>query len=115
MEIALQQQDDDARPELADTDLDLSAYDTVFIGYPIWYGYEPMIIRTFLESYDFSGKTVIPFVTHGGGGMAGCERDMRKICPKAAFGKGGAFSGRGVRNAEEALRKWVDEVVTVRK
>ena len=66
MEIAQQQQDDDARPELADTDLDLSAYDTVFIGYPIWYGYEPMIIRTFLESYDFSGKTVIPFCTSGG-------------------------------------------------
>ncbi len=106
---------DEFKPELATKVDDLAKYDVIFVGTPNWWSTMAPPVRSFLSSYDFSGKTVIPFVTHGGGGMAGCERDMRKICPKAAFGKGGAFSGRGVRNAEEALRKWVDEVVTVRK
>ena len=68
-----------------------------------------------LTGYDFRGKTVIPFVTHGGGGMAHCEQDMRKICAHAQFRKGGAFAGSGIRQAEQMLAKWVNEVISIRK
>ena len=106
---------DEFEPELATKVDDFSKYDVIFVGTPNWWSTMAPPVRSFLSSYDFSGKTVIPFVTHGGGGMARCERDMRKVCPKAAFGKGGAFSGGSIRNAVDALSKWVNEVVVIRK
>ena len=115
VELARKECREGSRPELAGKVEDFSRYEVVFVGTPNWWSTMAPPVRSFLASYDFSGKTVIPFVTHGGGGMARCERDMRKVCPKAAFGKGGAFSGGSIRNAADALRKWVDEVVTIRK
>ena len=106
---------DEFKPELATKVDDFSKYDVIFVGTPNWWSTMAPPVRSFLAGYDFSGKTVIPFVTHGGGGMAHCERDMRKVCPQATFGKGDAFSGGSIRNAADALRKWVDEVVTIRK
>ena len=106
---------DEFKPELATKVEDFAKYDVIFVGTPNWWSTMAPPVRSFLAGYDFSGKTVIPFVTHGGGGMARCERDMRKVCPKAAFGKGGAFSGGSIRNAADTLNKWVDEVVTIRK
>ncbi len=106
---------DEFEPELATKVDDFSKYDVIFVGTPNWWSTMAPPVRSFLSSYDFSGKTVIPFVTHGGGGMARCERDMRKVCPKAAFGKGSAFSGGSIRNAADALSKWVNEVVVIRK
>ncbi len=103
------------KPELDSKVENFAKYDVIFVGSPNWWSTMAPPVRSFLSDYDFSGKTVIPFVTHGGGGMANCERDMRKICSKATFAKGGAFSGSSIRNAEEALRKWVSEVVTLRK
>ena len=103
------------KPELAVKAEEFAKYDVIFVGTPNWWSTMAPPVRSFLSAYDFSGKTVIPFVTHGGGGMADCERDMRKACPKAAFGKGGAFSGGSIRNAADALEKWVNEVVTIRK
>lgn len=106
---------DEFEPELATKVDDFSKYDVIFVGTPNWWSTMAPPVRSFLSSYDFSGKTVIPFVTHGGGGMARFERDMRKVCPKAVFGKGGAFSGGSIRNAADALSKWVNEVVVIRK
>ena len=106
---------DEFKPELATKVDDFSKYDIIFVGTPNWWSTMAPPVRSFLAGYDFSGKTVIPFVTHGGGGMAHCERDMRKVCPKAAFCRGGAFSGGSIRNAADALDKWVNEVVTIRK
>lgn len=103
------------KPALASKVENFDRYDVIFVGTPNWWSTMAPPVRSFLSSYDFSGKTVIPFVTHGGGGMARCERDMRKVCPKAAFGKGGAFSGGSIRNAADALSKWVNEVVVIRK
>ena len=65
----LEMNDPESRPELADHALNIEAYDTVILGYPIWWGVAPRIIETFLESYDFSGKTIIPFCTSGGSGL----------------------------------------------
>lgn len=103
------------RPELAAKVEDFGKYEVIFVGTPNWWSTMAPPVRSFLTEYDFSGKTVIPFVTHGGGGMANCEQDMRKLCPKAAFAPGGAFSGSGIRNAGEALERWVNRVITIKK
>ena len=73
-----QEQADDARPEIQDLNIDMSKYDTVFIGYPIWWYTYPQVILTFFDNYDLTGKTIAPFVTHGGSGMSGTEDDMRE-------------------------------------
>lgn len=73
-----QEQADDARPEIQDLNIDMSKYDTVFIGYPIWWYAYPQVILTFFDNYDLTGKTIVPFVTHGGSGMSGTEDDMRE-------------------------------------
>ena len=76
------------RPALADTDADAAAYDTVFVGFPIWWYVAPTIINTFLESYDFSGKTIIPFATSGGSGMGKTNEGLEKSCPGAKLMEG---------------------------
>ncbi len=103
------------RPALAANVPDMAKYKVVFVGSPNWCSTIAPPVRSFLSAYDFSGKTVIPFVTHGSGGMANCETDLRKACPKASFGKGGAFPGSGIRNAGAALEQWVREVIAVQK
>ena len=103
------------KPELAEKVKEFDKYEVIFVGTPNWWSTMAPPVLTFLSGYDFSGKTVIPFVTHGGGGMARCETDMRKAVPKANFGKGGAFSGRNIKNSEAALAGWIDEVITVKK
>lgn len=81
-------EDDACRPAIANTCEDMDAYDTVFVGFPIWWYVEPRIIDTFLEMYDFSGKTVIPFATSGSSGIGGAEKRMESVCPAAAWKPG---------------------------
>ena len=76
------------RPEIAGTVENMEQYDTVFVGFPIWWYVEPRIVDTFLERYDFSGKTVIPFATSGGSGIGGAEKSLREHCPKANWKQG---------------------------
>ena len=77
------------RPAIAEPVRDMDQYDTVFVGFPIWWYVEPRIIDTFLERYDLSGKTVIPFATSGGSGIGKAEKSLQDHCPKAAWKKGG--------------------------
>ena len=83
----------DSRPEIAEKLSDMDSYDTVFLGFPIWWYVAPTIINTFLESYDFSGKTVIPFATSGGSGMGKTADVLRKICPDADIKDGKVING----------------------
>ena len=76
------------RPELADKDADIAAYDRILLGFPIWWYVEPRIVDTFLERSDFSGKTVIPFATSGGSGIEKAERSLKSHCPQANWKKG---------------------------
>lgn len=76
-----------ARPEIECEAADVSGYDVVFIGYPLWCGHAPAPLLTFLEAHDFSGKTVVPFVTYGGSPFARGTDEVRKSAPNAAFGK----------------------------
>lgn len=78
----------DSRPEIAERLSDMENYDTVFIGFPIWWYVAPTIINTFLESYDFGGKTMIPFATSGGSGMGKTEEVLKSLCPSADWEQG---------------------------
>ena len=76
------------RPAIAEPVEHMEQYDTVFVGFPIWWYVEPRIVDTFLEGYDFSGKTVIPFATSGGSGIAKAEQSLRAHCPGAQWKAG---------------------------
>lgn len=84
----LEMNDPACRPAIAAPAADLDQYDTVFVGFPIWWYVEPRIVDTFLERSDFSGKTVIPFATSGGSGIEKAERSLKSHCPQANWKKG---------------------------
>ena len=90
------------RPAIGSPVEHMEQYDTVFVGFPIWWYVEPRIVDTFLESYDFSGKTLIPFATSGGSGISKAEKSLQAHCPKADWKKGELLNGSGA--AEWAKR-----------
>lgn len=98
---------DGFKPELSSKVEDIAQYDMVFVGSPNWWGTYAPAVRAFLDSYDFTGKTVVPFFTHGGGGMQNCERDMKKQLPNAAFGQAMTFPGRSSGADEKNLAAWL--------
>ena len=94
----------DSRPKIAQKLLNMNEYDTVFVGFPIWWYVAPTIIDTFLESYDFSGKTIVPFATSGGSGMGKTVDVLKSICPKADIRDGKVVN----RISENELISWVE-------
>ena len=86
---SVEMSDPSSRPAIAAMPEDIDGYDTVFVGFPIWWYVAPTIINTFLESYDFSGKTVIPFATSGGSGMGKTEAVLHALCPDSVNWKSG--------------------------
>ena len=97
----------DARPELKQYPESLDAYDTVYLGFPNYWGSMPMAVYTFLEHFNFSGKTIRPFCTHEGSGMGTSEADIKRLCPGAAVEKGLAIHGGSVKSAGPAIQKWL--------
>ena len=100
----LEMKDSSSRPEIAEKLGNMSDYDTVFVGFPIWWYVAPTIIDTFLESYDFSGKTVIPFATSGGSGMGKTVDTFKKILGKDVAVKDGKMLNRA---SESDMSVWV--------
>ncbi len=96
--IASREKATKARPPFVGGVENFEQYTTIFIGYPIWYGDAPQIVYTFLESYDFGGKKIIPFCTHGGSGLSGTEQRITLACPNAKLLKGFAVVGRVAQN-----------------
>ena len=96
--VAMQEKNDDARPAYIGDVENWDKYDTVFIGYPIWWGGTPNIVYTFLESHDFTGKTVIPFNTHEGSGQAGTQHDIENRLPDVTVLQGLAVRGSKAQN-----------------
>ena len=86
---------------------DLSQYDTVFIGGPVWWGTYPQVMFTLFRDIDLSGKTVIPFTTHEGSGLANCVDDVKKAFPKATVTKGFSIYGHEVRSGKAKVEKWL--------
>ncbi len=99
-----------ARPKLTGQVKNMEAYDVIFLGYPNWWGTMPMPVYTFLESYDFSGKTIVPFCTHEGSGMGHSEMDIAKTCPKAAVLEGIAVHGTSASSAESQVSRWIGKL-----
>lgn len=95
--------DEKFRPAVAGDGPDMSAYDTVFVGFPIWWYVEPRIIDTFLEAHDFSGKTVVPFATSGGSGLGKAPQRMATLAPGSTVTEGRLLNGR--LDADD-LRAW---------
>ena len=101
---SVEMNDSGCRPPLAESVGDLSAYDTVFIGFPIWWYTEPRIVDTFIDEAHLSRKTVIPFATSGGSGISGAEKRMKTLCPEAHWKPGRLLNGgRATFWAEEAV------------
>jgi flavodoxin len=97
----------DARPEFKDAPGSIAEYDVIYLGYPNYWGTMPMHLWTFLEKYDFAGKTIKPFCTHEGSGMGSSESDIKKLCPTAKVEKGLAIHGGSVGGAKAAIEKWI--------
>lgn len=100
IEVAKQELQRNARPELSARVENMDQYDVVFLGYPNWWGTMPMAVHTFLESYDFTGKTIVPFCTHEGSGMGHSVADLRRLCPRAIVHEGVAVRGGKVAHAD---------------
>ena len=96
-----------ARPELVSMPDSIDEYDTVVLAYPNYWGTMPMAVFTFLENFDFSGKTILPLCTNEGSGMGGSERDIKKTCPGAAVKSGLAVTGSEAANAAGRVKKWL--------
>lgn len=109
---AAEEQDENARPELAAHIENPEQYDTILLGYPNWWGDMPQPLFTFLEEYDFSGKTIIPFVTHGGSGFSSTVHTIEKLEPDATVIESGlSLSRNSVANAQADIKAWADSLL----
>lgn len=108
-DVAKQEQNDNARPALNATIDNFSDYDIILLGYPIWWGDMPMAMYTFLESYDFSGKTILPFNTHEGSGNAGTMSKIRSAAPQATVLDGLAVQGKTAQESRDSTKKTILE------
>ncbi len=109
VDFAADEQDAEARPELATHAEQLEQYDIVFLGYPNWWGDMPMPLYTFLEECDLSGKTIIPFCPHGGSGFSRTERTIAELQPNAVVSENGmSISRNNVAAAEDEIIAWAE-------
>lgn len=109
IELAKQEIQADARPTFANSIDNFAQYDTIFVGYPIWWSKLPRVMMTFFESNDFSGKKIIPFCTHAGSGLAGTEREIKVACPNSNVLGGVAIVGKRCQNDAESVRQEVNQ------
>ena len=98
---------DGARPELVTSPDSLDGYDTVILAYPNYWGTVPMAVVTFLEKYDFTGKTILPLCTNEGSGMGSSERDIKRYARGAEVGKGLSITGSAAANSEASVKRWL--------
>ncbi|HJA92497.1 MAG TPA: NAD(P)H-dependent oxidoreductase [Candidatus Eisenbergiella merdipullorum] len=98
-----------ARPELKAYPDSLDGYDTIYVGYPNWWGTMPMAMFAFLEHYDWSGKRILPFCTNEGSGMGGSERDLKNVCTGAVVERGLSIHGAEAADSGKKVEAWVKE------
>jgi flavodoxin len=99
-----------ARPELTAKVEDMDRYDTIILGYPNWWGLPPMAVFTFLESYDFSGKKIVPFCSHEGSGLGGSIRQIRQAVPDADLTEGVAIHGAAASHCDREVKLILEQV-----
>ena len=108
-DVAKKEQNEKARPAIKDELPDLSQYDTIFIGAPVWWGDWPMIMYTFFENADLAGKNLVPFSTHEGSGLSGFDRKLASAVPDATVLTGQAFRGNDCQNRKDSVSDAVDK------
>lgn len=104
---SIEMNDPNARPEISGSVENMQQYDIVFVGYPIWWGEAPQIINTFIEKYDFSGKTIVPFCTSGSSGIGSSAADLEQHTSGASWLEGNRFNGS---DSQDTILKWVDSL-----
>ena len=107
IELAKEEANKDELPPYEGTAPDLSPYDTVFIGGPVWWGTYPQVMFTLFKDINLDGKTVIPFTTHEGSGLASCVSDVKKAFPKAKVTGEFSIYGHEVRTGKAKVEKWL--------
>lgn len=108
---ALEEQNEDARPEIKETVSNMDDYDIVFLGYPNWWGDMPMIIYTFLEQYNFEGKTIVPFNTHGGSGLSSTVSTITEKLPNSnVISNAFTLSRNNMEEAPKEVESWLEEI-----
>ena len=108
-DVAKREQSENVRPAYAGTLPDLSQYDTIFIGAPVWWGDWPMIMYTVFENNDFSGKRLVPFSTHEGSGLSGFDKKLASACPDCEILEGLAVRGNDAQNKQDDVRADVND------
>ena len=103
--LAQKEQSTDARPAISGSIENIEQYDVIYVGYPNWWYVAPTIINTFVESYDFSGKTIVPFATSGGSGMGKTVEVLKALCPNANWEKGKMLN----RVSDKELKDWLSQ------
>lgn len=110
VEMAKQEQRRNVRPAISPMQPDPADYDTLFLGYPNWWGTFPMPVFTFLERHPVGGRTLVPFCTHEGSRLGRSEQDLRRLCPQARLLKGFEVRGSRVDGAEPSVKAWLSEL-----
>ena len=105
VDLAQKEQSTDARPAISGSIENIEQYDVIYVGYPNWWYVAPTIINTFMESYDFSGKTIVPFATSGGSGMGRTVEVLKALCPNANWEKGKMLN----RVSDKELKDWLSQ------
>lgn len=113
-EVAKEEKNNKARPEIKEIIKKLDQYDTIFIGFPIWWGTFPMAIATFLENRNLENKTVIPFCTHGGGGVDQGFIEINQLTPKSKHKKGLSLSGSKANSSKVEIESWLKEIAIIK-
>ena len=108
-DVAKREQNEKARPAIKDELPDLSQYDTIFIGAPVWWGDWPMIMYTFFENADLAGKSLVPFSTHEGSGLSGFDKKLTSAVPDATVLTGQAFRGNDCQNKKDSVSDTADK------
>ncbi len=109
-EVAKSELRSNARPPLTGRVDNMDAYDVIFLGYPNWWGTMPMPVFTFLDSYDFSEKIIVPFCTHEGSGLGRSEQDIKKQCQKSKVLAGVAIRGANSSSSEQRIDVWINKL-----
>ncbi len=110
LDIAQEEKNENARPALSTKIDNIDEYDTIFLGYPIWWGDMPMAIYTFLDEYDLSGKTIAPFVTSGGSGLSGTSKDIQGEEPEANVTEGLSIRDTNSADSQSEVNSWLSEI-----
>lgn len=105
--VAQVEKNQNVRPELTDHVENMDEYDTIILGYPNWWGTMPMAVFTFLEEYDFTGKTILPYCTHEGSGLGRSESDIKRVSKAANVEKGLAIHGGSVKSESGKIKSWL--------